>query len=127
MSQYELDNRGEFSELFQAIRHILLSYPYMTEIKNVKQTSYRDEYSMVVMLRSRGDLFVVAFGKGSKLQETYPILEGTGKIVRHWYMRNLEDLDEPLLRELIEESSVLNMEAYEMKKMRCDQKNRENL
>ena len=127
MSQYELDNRGEFAELFQAIRDILLSYPYMTEVKNAKQTSYRDEYSMVVMLRSRGDLFVVAFGKGAKLQERYPILEGRGKIVRHWYLRSLEDLDEPLLRELIEESSVLNMEAYEMKKMRCDQRNKENL
>ena len=125
LTQYDIDNRGTFAELFQTIRKILLSYPYISEIKNAKQTSYRDEYAMVVMIRSRGDQFVLAFGKGSKLQEKFPILVGTGKIVRHWYLRSLEDLDEALLRELIEESSILNMEAYEMRKMRCDQNKKE--
>jgi hypothetical protein len=115
MIQYDIDRQGEFGKLFKAIRKILLSYPQLTEVKNAKQTSYADEYGMVVMIRSRSDRFVVAFGKGSKLQEKYPILEGTGKIVRHLYYRGLEELDEALLRELIEESFVLNMESFEMK------------
>jgi len=118
MTQYEIDNRGEFAELFQAIRKILLSYPHIIEIKNAKQTSYRDEYGMVVMLRGRGDIFVVAFGKGFKLQEKYPILEGTGKIIRHWYLKSLENLDKTLLRKMIEENSTLNMEAYEMRQLK---------
>jgi hypothetical protein len=79
MSQYDIDNRGEFAKLFQAIRNILLSYPNITEVKNAKQTSYRDEYSMVVMLRGRGDVFVMAFGKGAKLQEKYPHPRGHRK------------------------------------------------
>jgi len=123
MSQYELDNRGEFAELFQAIRKILLSSPQITEVKNAKQTSYRDAYGMIIMMRSRGDLFVVAFGKGAKLQEKYPMLEGTGKVVRHLYFRSIDDLDEILLHEMIEESVILNIEAYEMRKLRCNQRN----
>ena len=116
--QYDIDRQGAFAELFKAIRKILLSYPQLKEVKNAKQTSYADEYGMVVMIRSRSDRFVVAFGKGYKLQEKYPVLEGTGKIVRHFYYKSIDDLDEVLLREMIEESFVLNMEAFELKELR---------
>jgi uncharacterized protein YdeI (YjbR/CyaY-like superfamily) len=116
--QYDIDRQGVFAELFKAIRKILLSYPQLKEVKNAKQTSYADEYGMVIMLRGRDDKFVLAFGKGSKLQEKYPMLEGTGKIVRHLYYKSIDDLDEALLREMIEESFVLNMEAYELKQLR---------
>jgi hypothetical protein len=117
--QYDIDSRGEFSDFFESIRKILLSCPQLKEVKNAKQTSYADEYGMVVMIRSRNDRFVVAFAKGSKLQEKYPILEGTGKIVRHLYYKGINDLDEALLREMIEESFVLNMEAFEMKQLKA--------
>ena len=116
--QYNLDIKGEFSDIFKAIRKILLSYSNISEVKNSKQTSYADEYGMVVMMRTRGNVFVVAFGKGSKLQEKYPMLEGSGKIVRHLYFKSIDDVDESLLRELIEESFVLGMEAFEMREMR---------
>jgi len=119
MIQYDIDSKGKFAKLFKAIRKILLSYPQLKEVKNAKQTSYADEYGMVVMIRSRSDRFVVAFGKGSKLQEKYPMLEGSGKIVRHLYYRSLEDLDEALLRKIIEESFVLNMEAFEMRQLKA--------
>ena len=113
--QYELDVKGEFANIFKVIRKILLSYPQIKEIKNAKQTSYSDEYGMIIMMRTRGNVFVVAFGKGSKLQALYPMLQGTGKIVRHLYFKTLDEVDEKLLREIIEESMVLGMEAYEMK------------
>lgn len=117
--QYDLDIKGEFATLFKAIRKILLSYPQIKEVKNAKQTSYSDEYGIIVMLRSKGKQFVVAFGKGQKLQEAYPLLEGSGKIVRHLYYKSLEEVDAPLLREMIEESFILGMEAYEMKQLRA--------
>ena len=119
MTQYEIDNRSGFSELLQAIRNILLSYPDITEVRNAKQTSYHDSYGVVLMVRSKGDTFVLAFGKGAKLQEQYPTLVGNGKIVRHLYLKSLAQLDESLLRALIEESLILNMEAYEMKLLRA--------
>ncbi len=117
--QYELDIKGEFSDIFKVIREILRSYPQIKELKNAKQTSYRDEYGVVVMMRNRGDVFVVAFGKGAKLQERYPMLQGTGKIVRHLYFKTIDEVDEALLREMIEESFILGMEAFEMKEMRA--------
>ena len=116
--QYNLDIKGEFSDIFKAIRKILLSYPQIKELKNAKQTSYHDEYGVVVMMRNRGDVFVVAFGKGVKLQERYPMLQGEGKIVRHLYFKTIDEVDEALLREMIEESFVLGMEAFEMRELR---------
>ena len=121
--QYDLDIKGEFANIFKAIRKILLSYPQIKELKNAKQTSYSDEYGVIVMMRNRGDVFVVAFGKGSKLQEQYPMLQGTGKIVRHLYFKILDEVDEKLLRKIIEESFVLGLEANEMKEMRAMLKN----
>ena len=116
--QYELDMKGNFSDIFKTIRKILLSYPQIKELKNAKQTSYSDEYGVVVMMRSRGDVFVMAFGKGSKLQEQYPSLQGCGKIVRHLYFKTLDEVEEKLLRAMIEESFILGMEAFELKELR---------
>ena len=116
--QYELEIKGKFSDIFHSIRDILLSYPQIKELKNAKQTSYSDEYGVVVMMRTKGDVFVVAFGKGAKLQEKYPMLQGSGKIVRHLYFKTVDEVDETHLREMIEESFILGMEAFEMKEMK---------
>jgi len=113
--QYDLDIKGKHADIFKKIRSILLTYPQIKEIKNAKQTSYHDEYGVVVMMRTKGDTFVVAFGKGYKLQEKYPQLQGSGKIVRHLYFKNADEVNERLLKELIEDSFILNMEAHEMK------------
>ncbi len=116
--QYDIDINGEFAEIFKKIRAILLSYPQIKELKNAKQTSYSDAYGVIIMMRGKGDVFVVAFGKGTKLQEKYPMLQGEGKIVRHLYFKTLADVDEALLREMIEESFLLGMEAFELKALR---------
>lgn len=116
--QYDIDMHGEFADIFKRMRTIFLSYPQIKEVKNAKQTSYSDAYGMVIMMRTRGDVFVLAFGKGHKLQAQYPMLQGTGKIVRHLYLKTLFEVDEALLREMIEESFVLGLEAFEMKELR---------
>jgi len=59
--QYDLDVKGEFADIFKSIRKILLSYPQIKELKNAKQTSYSDEYGVIVMMRTKGDVLVVAF------------------------------------------------------------------
>jgi len=118
MKQYDLELKGKFVDIFKAVRTILLSYPQIKELKNAKQTSYSDEYGVIVMMRTRGSEFVVAFGKGHKLQAQYPMLQGFGKIVRHLYFKHLDELDEALLREMIEESFILGMEAFEMKTLK---------
>ena len=116
--QYDIDIHGEFSDIFKKIREILLSYEDITEVKNAKQTSYSDAYGMVAMLRGRADKFVVAFGRGAKMQNKYPMLQGSGKIVRHLYFKSIDEVDEVLLRAMIEESFILGMEAFELKELR---------
>ena len=116
--QYNIDIHGEFAVIFKKIRAILLSYTQIKEIKNAKQTSYHDEYGVIVMMRTKGNVLVVAFGKGATLQEQYSMLKGSGKIVRHLYFKTLDEVDEKLLRQMIEESFILGMEAYELKKLR---------
>jgi len=118
--QYDVDIKGIHADSFQKIRQILLSYPQIKELKNVKQTSYSDEFGVIMMMRGKGDRLVVAFGKGSKLQEKYPQLDGNGKVVRHLYFKSIDEVDETLLREMIEESHILNMEVYELKKLMCN-------
>ena len=122
MTQYDIDSKGAYRQQFKTIRKILLSYPQITELKNAKQTSYSDEYGVVIMMRVKGDTLILAFGKGHKLQEQYPQLQGVGKIVRHIYIKKYDTIDEALLREMVEESFVLGMEAYEMKLLRCNRK-----
>ena len=120
--QFDKDMQGEFAELFHYLRGILLSYPGVQEIKNPKQTSYRDRYGMIIMLRAREDRYVVAFGRGAKLQERFPLLQGSGKVVRHLYYQSIDEVDEAQLREMIEESFVLGMEAEEIKVLRASWK-----
>jgi hypothetical protein len=120
--QYDKDILGEHGDIFRKIRQILLSYPQIKEVKNAKQTSYSDEYGVVVMMRVKGDELVVAFGKGHKLQRDYPKLQGNGKIVRHLYLKSNDTVDEALLREMIEESFILGMEAAEMKELKMKMK-----
>ena len=100
MMQYDIDCKSKHAEHFKAIRKILLSYPEITETKNAKQTSYRDKYGVIVMLRTKGDVLVLSFGKGYKLQAKYPKLKGSGKIVRHLHLREDDTIDEMILRQM---------------------------
>ena len=116
--QFDKDINGKYAEIFLKLREILLSFPEIKETKNAKQTSYRDNYAIVAMIRDRGDRFVMSLGKGVALLKKYPFLQGDGKIVRHLYFTNMADVDEALIREIIEETLILNMEAYELKRLR---------
>ena len=116
--QFDKDINGQYAEIFLKLREILLSFPEIKETKNAKQTSYRDNYAIVAMIRDRGDRFVMSLGKGVALLKKYPFLQGDGKIVRHLYFTNMADVDEALIREIIEETLILNMEAYELKRLR---------
>ena len=120
--QYDLDIKGKHAKQFKAIRKILLSYAQIKEHKNEKQTSYSDKYGVIIMMRTKDDTLVVAFGKGHKLQEKYPQLQGSGKIVRHLYYKEDDSVDEGLLREMINESLILGLEAYEVKLLKCNLK-----
>lgn len=120
--QYNLDIKSAHSRIFKSIRKILLSYSQIKELKNLKQTSYSDKYGVIIVMRVKGDVLVVAFGKGHKLQEKYPQLQGNGIVVRHLYFKVEDTIDEALIREMIDESLILGLEAYEMKLLKCNKR-----
>jgi hypothetical protein len=121
--KYDIDMNGEFKEIFKKLESILLSYKNIKVIKNEHQTSYKDEYKTVVMLRSNTcmNYFVSSWGQGIKLQKIYPSLSGSGKIVRHLNFNTIEDINEKDIRNMIEESMILNMEDYELKQLKKGQ------
>jgi len=117
--QFDVDINGKFSDVFFKVRSLLLELEGIKEIKNVKQTSYRDRSCRTVcMMRGRGDVFVLAFAQGARLQTKYPFLKGHGKVVRHVYFKNTDDIDHYPLREMLEETIILNLEDIELKKLK---------
>ena len=118
--QYDLDMRSEYREIFIALRDIVLSNEYVHEKKNDKQTAYYDQYSAVCFLRpdrTCNNGYCISFAKGHKLQATFPTLKGSGKITRHLYFNSVNDINKKNLKDIIDETIILNIEAYELKKL----------
>ena len=97
------------------IRNILLSFDEIREVKNANQTSYKDTLGVVIMMRTKGEHLVLTFGKRYLLQEKFPQLKGSGKVVRHLYFRENDTIDTQLIKAMIEESLILNIEQNELK------------
>lgn len=108
-------------EIFKKIRSIILSFKGVSESKSAHQVAFKDDYSTILMLREYEDRVVVILAKGAVLQDKYPFLKGDAKVVRHIELYEMDDLDEELLREIITESMILNMENYELKKLKGKQ------
>ncbi len=116
--QFDRDIQGKFADVFMYLRAVILCFDGVSELKNEKQTSYRDEYGRVVcILRTDDEKLTLVLAQGAKLESRYPFLEGNGKIVRHLYFLTLDEVDDALIKDMIEESMVLNMEAVELKKL----------
>jgi len=117
--QFDKDIQGKFSDVFLKLRSIILSIEEMSELKNAHQTSYRDGYKRVIcILRTDEEKLTLVLGQGAKLENRYPFLEGQGKIVRHLYFKHVDEVNEELIKEILEESMVLNIEAVELKRLR---------
>jgi hypothetical protein len=118
--QFNIDSTSHFKPLFFKLRELLLSFETMHEVKNAKQTAYYDTYGAIAFLRPHHDgvHYTLALANGAKLQDNFPMLEGCGKIVRHLYFKEVEDVNEGFIREIIEESLVLNLEKHELKKLK---------
>ncbi len=117
--QFDIDMRGEYQEIFKETRRLILSYPQMDELKNAKQTSYSDEFGVVVMLRGSKNGFVLSFGRGIKLASKFPQLSGNGKTVRQLIVKNIDNLDLELIKKMLEESFILGLEHNAIKELRA--------
>jgi hypothetical protein len=105
-------------EIFKKIQSIVLSFEGVSKSKSANQVAFKDDYSTVLMLREYADRVCIILAKGAALQKRYPFLKGDAKVVRHIEIYEIGDLDEELLREIIKESMILNLESYELKKLK---------
>ena len=116
--QYNIDINGEFAELFLEVKNILLSFKNIKETKKKMITSYFDEFSGICYLRTDENGLIIGFFKGGILIKKYPFLTGSGKHMKHLKYSSLKDLDKNLVKEIIEESIILNIEKDELNKLK---------
>ncbi len=120
--QFDLDTHSDHAALFSYLRKTILSYEEITEIKNAKQTTYKDSYSTVCMLRVRQGLVRLSFANGARLQKQFSELRGDSKIVKHLEFQTIEEVDNLTIKTMLEESLLLNIEKYELKRLKCNAK-----
>ncbi len=113
--QFDKDIEGKFSDIFIKLRDMILSIDGIKEKKNIKRTSFNDEYYAICFLRSDDEKLILSLSKGAILQKSFPSLKGNGRFVRDIYLKTIDDLDENLIRELMKKSMTLNLEDYELK------------
>jgi len=119
--QFDQDISSKQRELFLYIRKIILSFTQIKEIKNAKQTSYKDNYSTVCMMRVRQEAVRVSFANGTRMKEQFPELLGDAKIVRFLEFQTINEVNEKRLKTILKESIILNMEKYELRRLKADQ------
>ena len=120
--QFDVDVNGAFAEVFLKAREIVLSFNELREVKNAKQNSYYDAYGSICFLRTTKKGLTFALSNGATLSEKYNMLIGTQKIVRHLYFKSVSEIDEKLMREILQESLILNIEKDAIKEMKREKR-----
>ncbi len=112
--------RDEHIDMFLKLKKIILSFDGMKLRQSKNQNAFYSGCRVVVMIRSASneDYLTTSWGQGSKLERTFNVFTGDGKYVRHIKYTNINQIDTKLLKELISESIILNMEALEMLKIK---------
>ncbi len=105
-------------KLYDKVANIVLSFEGVKKKQSKNQTTFKDKYRSILHLRFDDEKLTIALARGAQLQKRYPFLEGNGSVVRHIYLHDISELDEGVLREIIKESMILNMEHYELKKLK---------
>ena len=82
---------------------------------NKMQNSYYDRFGAVIMVKIRDGKIVLSFARGAKLVDKFPKLKGNAKFVRYLKFENIDDINKKELKEMIKESYILGIEAYERK------------
>ena len=120
--QYDVDISGKYADLFLKAREIVLDFSEIHEVKNAKQNSYYDMYGSICFLRTTKKGLTFALANGATLSVKYPMLIGSQKIVRHLYFKELSEIDDKLIKEILQESLILNIEKDAIKEMKREKR-----
>lgn len=100
--QFERDRQSEHWPLFEAVREILLSMDGVIETKKPRITTYRNSNGGICHMRTMPHGIDLGFLKGAKINDTYGVLTGKGKVMR---VLPLSELDVPLIRHYLEQAN----------------------
>lgn len=116
--------QDEHKDMFAHLKKIILSFDELKLKQSKNQNSFYDRYRVVVMIRSSSNdgTLTTSWGQGVKLEKNFKVFTGNGKYVRHIKYSHISQIDIKLFKELIKETMILNMEDYEMKKLKCNLK-----
>ena len=99
--QFERDMKSEHWPLFEAVREILLSMDGVVETKKPRITTYGNANGGICHMRTMSHGIDLGFLKGVKINDTYGLLTGKGKVMRVLPVR---ELNEPLIRHYLDQA-----------------------
>lgn len=99
---------GEEASVARALRALVRNVdPSLSESLKWRQPVYTGERN-VCYIAAEGDHVKLGFFQGALLADPTGILEGSGKKMRHVKVRRTEDLEEEVLRSLVQEAVTLD-------------------
>ena len=115
--RYDIDINGPDAELFLYVRDLLLGFESVKEKRTHNITSFYCEGSGICYLKTSEKGLIIAMFKGAFLEDRYNLFSGSGKMIRHMYMKKKDDIKESVLKEYFQDAIVYNIEKEEKKLM----------
>jgi len=117
--QFDRDINSSKSELFLEVREFMLnSIDEVFEHCNEHITSYKTKLGMYCYLKVKNDYVHIGWGRGAKLEDSYGVLIGDGSIVRGQRIEKLDSKTKKILKDFINQTTIILIEHTELKKLR---------
>jgi len=114
---YDIDINGPYKELFLYVRDLLLSFEDVRERRTAHLTSFQCEGSGICYIKTGDHGLTIAMFKGAFLEDSHGLFSGSGKTIRHMYMKDKKDIKKSILLEYFQNGIVYNIEKEEKKLM----------
>jgi len=117
--QFDKDINSSQGELFLQVREYMLNnIDEVYEDCNEHITSYKTKLGMYCYLKVKNDYVHIGWGRGAKLEDTNNVLIGDGSIVRGQKIVKLDRQTKKILKDFINQTTIILIEHSELKKLR---------
>jgi len=117
--QFDKDINSSQGELFLQVREYMLNnIDEVYEDCNEHITSYKTKMGMYCYLKVKNDYVHIGWGRGAKLEDSKNVLIGDGSIVRGQKIVKLDTQTKKILKDFINQTTIILIEHSELKKLR---------
>jgi len=122
--QFDKDISSQHSKLFLKVRNFMLeNIDDVEEQYRENMTSYKTKLGMYCYLKVKDDYVHIGWGRGARLEDKCNILLGDGSIVRGQKIYSFDKQIKKILKDFINQTTIILIEHDEMKKLRKIMKN----